>query len=677
MKKNGKNVLWVTFLVLNLFLTTNVYAAFPLDSSDSEIVDALNYLKGKQQADGNIGGFGTSSWVVSAITAAGEDAHDWKTDPSNPSIVDYLKVNGGSLSSATDYERYILSIVAANEDPTTFGGHDYLADLRGFYNNYQMGSIGLLNDDFWGIIALVSAGVDPLDPMIQNTVQFIKDNQETDGSWGFTPGWGDADDTCSAIIALIAAGEKSDEITDGLEFVKSMQNDDGGFASSKFFDNASNAATDALCISAIVAVGQDPTSAYWTKNNKNPVDHILSLQRSDGSFDWKSGVMGMGYTEEAIVALLGAYYPVAVIEDVNVHMRIEGRTKTLWGGEVTVKVPYEHTYDSSGNSEIWNELNQAVAIETIDDNQDLDSNGINEDEIYSNDVWGSYFIQSIAGEENVGWYGWSFRVNGESAMDSAENVPLSDGDDILWYYGGFTTKATRISDIPITVSAGDSFKVTVECFDGTEKEWCPCEGVYIYVDGTQQMEQTDSNGEIEITIMSPGEYQVWSGDIWRLIKEEDPIGSGTFVDISGTWKEFTRSEKHNVTVKRGGESGGTIDLEAYVVPAISLTVEPEKINFGYLGAGYNSQEKKIYLTNKGSWNLRVTAEVVDEVGNLFTENLWLNDELWSTFSEEVEADISDFKNELEVSAEIRVPGDYTETGVQEGSLTLWVSGEKL
>ena len=199
---------------------------YPYSAGDSEVADALNYLRGQQGTDGSIGDFATSSWAVMAIAAAGEDPNSWQVG-SNPTIVDYLATNAGSASSANDYSRMILAIAAASEDPTNFGGRNFLSLLEATYDGSQIGDSSLLNDDFWGIMALVAAGEDPASAIIQDSVSFILTNQNGDGGWSWGVGQAsDVDDTAAAIMALIAAGQPVG--ADALAYIKSTQMDNGG-----------------------------------------------------------------------------------------------------------------------------------------------------------------------------------------------------------------------------------------------------------------------------------------------------------------------------------------------------------------------------------------------------------------------------------------------------------------
>ncbi len=286
--------------------------AYPLTAGDTQITKALNYLRGEQQADGRIAAFATSAWAVMAIAAAGEDPHAWTAG--GASIVDYLRDNANHLDSnkATDWERSILSIVAAGENPRNFGGIDYVSTLLGFYDGTQMGDNTMLNDDFWGILALVAIGESPA--IIQNMKTFIIGSQNADGGWGWTIGGNsDADNTAAAVSALVAAGESpsSQAITNALNYLKAQQQNNGGFVS----EGTTNAAVDSWVINAITNVGQNPVGDEWRKSGNNPIGHLLSLQDTDGAFKWTASLSSNPewMTAYAIPALLGKPYPVAIM----------------------------------------------------------------------------------------------------------------------------------------------------------------------------------------------------------------------------------------------------------------------------------------------------------------------------------------------------------------------------
>ena len=319
-----KKILWLSLLLflilcLSILLSIPVSAAsynpqyYPLSQNDAEIQKALNYLRTLQNDDGGFGNPGKESavsnteWTVMAIAAAGEDPHKWKKNGQTP--IDYLQKNANDLAGSTDYERMILALVAVGENPRDFTGKDFVAELKEKYLKENGQFSDFTYTTLWGILALSSAGED-----VSASADWLKNQQNDDGGFAWVPGEkSDCDDTAAAIEALIAAGENPDSVVikDALEYLKTGQNTDGGF---KYFGSSpSNAASDAWIIQAIVACGQNPKGKEWATNGKNPVDHLLSLQQSDGYFNYTTYIKSNpGYmTVCAVMALLGKPHPIA------------------------------------------------------------------------------------------------------------------------------------------------------------------------------------------------------------------------------------------------------------------------------------------------------------------------------------------------------------------------------
>jgi len=650
-KMNRKNI-FAIMVVLTLLSTSiaPLATAYPYNSSDAEVASALNFLRTQQQPDGSIGGFSTSAWVTMAIAAAGEDPHGWKVE--DTSIVDYLASNAGSASSATDYARMILAIVAADEDPTNFGGRNFVELLKGEYDGAQIGSASSLNDDFWGVMALISAGEDPDSEIIENSAAFIKQHQNaTDGGWSWNiNGPSDVDDTSAAIMALISAGKSpdSDVIQNALSFLKRNQNDEGGFLS---WDSsgATNSATDSWAIQAIVAVGQDP--ATWTKINGTPIDDLLSFQNPDGSFSWtlNGSSNKVKMTAYAIPALLGKPYPVVVQEQmpqqgVSVYVRVEGRNSTIWRGNVTVSES-DITADNSGTTY---HLSDPTALGALDEA----SNHEQRFSYYVTDQWGTLYVSSIAGEEPSGMNGWMYRVDYYLPMCGADafildetEPPAPPHEEVLFYWGGWEDQPLCITINTTEVHTGEEFTVSVTYFDG--ENWTSLPNATVHVAGDSYM--TDDSGIVTASISTPGTYDI-------------------FAEKEG----YIRSDKVKLMVSSPQpQTSSQVMLTTQIIPAVSISVMPNVLNFGKLGPGYVSTTN-ITVSNTGSWNVDITANVTDSTG-LYARGLWLNDAFWEDFSASIGADSDDFENSVLLRTELRVPVDYEGVGVQNGTLIFWAT----
>ena len=639
----------VLALVSSAILPTTVQAwtTYPLIPTDTEIANARDYLRGQQDNDGSIGGFGPSAWVTMAIAAIGEDPHNWKVE-GNPSIVDYLAANADSASSATDYARMILAIIAADEDPTSFGGRDFVSLLEDEYDGIQIGNNSLLNDDFWGVMALISAGESPSSETIANTMTFIKDNQNGDGGWSWGVGQNsDVDSTAAAVMALIAAGESqsSDVVTDGLEYIKSQQADNGGFESW----GTTNADTDSWAIDAIVAAGQDPTSAAWTENGNTPIDDLLTFRQNDGSFYWQDGTPGMSVpktTASAIQALLGAPYPVKVLEPeegVPVYVRIEGQSSTVWRGDVNVSQS-DITADNSGETY---HLSDPTALGALDES----SNHEERFPYYVTDEYGGLYVSSINEEEPSGMSGWMYRVDYRSPEVGAGDFILDETtppdpphEEVLFYYGTWTDLPLNISVDKTEVDVDEEFIAIVTQYSDDTHDWSPCAGATVHAD---QDYTTGDDGTVAISVDHDATLRIFA-------ESEDCI----------------RSDKVAVIVGEGTiqpPSSGEVSLTANIIPAISIEVSPSNIDFGDgLGPRDTSDEHEVTINNVGAWEIIVTAEVTDEGDNLYVNGLRLDGSLWNLFQEIINrADLVATQVSLQVSE------DYTGVGEKMGALIFW------
>lgn len=284
-----------------------------IDLNKRSETDGITYLRSQQQASGQISGFtGISSWSTITFAAAGITPETVQNGGS--SLLDYLLANPPtSSSSATEWERGILAITASGKNPYNFGGINYVQNLESYHNNSQIGSATQINDDVFGLLALVAAGSNASSQIKQNALTFILSHQGADGgfSWS-TTGDSDVDDTAAALQALVAAqkaGLTSSNlaavILNAKNYILAAKNTDGGFASMQ--GDASNASTTSWVVMALNALGV--TGADVTNANT----YLRGNQEENGSFKWQSSSSGETFTTSyAVLALTGKYWPVKI-----------------------------------------------------------------------------------------------------------------------------------------------------------------------------------------------------------------------------------------------------------------------------------------------------------------------------------------------------------------------------
>lgn len=476
---------------------------YPYQATDDVVMNALEYLRSRQAGDGSIGGFSVSAWAAMALASAHEDVHEWGN------LVSYLNDNINRLdeNTATDWERYALAVTACNCDPRNFGGIDFVAKIEGFYDGMQLGNTAILYDDVFGILALISCGVDANASLVQQVKAYISSQQQENG------GWGDVDATSAAVMALVAAGEnpRSASLTDAVAFLKTKQAGSGGFQSW----GTANAASTAWAIGALVAVGEDPMSDAWKNNGKSPVEFLISLQRQDGGFNWAVGqnMNSEWMTSYIIPALLGKPYPIRIIEsddgddggDTNGSVdewtgmiRIEGKNSTVWSGVVSVSDSTITAFnESSGHMETYDILYPSV-LGALDE-----AAGVGHFSYYViyYPSWQAFYVKTI-GDDSDWWHYW---VDFTLPMVDVGHYELTENNEeiLFGYLEDWSARALRIVVDKENVSVSE--EVHVQVFNET---LAPVENALVFVGSTSY--STDVNGNVTLVISNPGAYEIYA-----------------------------------------------------------------------------------------------------------------------------------------------------------------------
>lgn len=248
-----------------------------------------------------------SPWVVMALSVVGDTP-------------DTAFLQSATSTVAIELEAPILALTAAHKDPRVYPASDLIQGLQSHYSGGQIGDPGTLNDDIFGILALVSAGVSLQDEIITGTRSFVLSHQNTDGGWPFTTGGtSDTNTTAAAIMALIASGGAASDasIVQGLDYLHAAQNTDGGFPydPQSQWGTGSDASSDAWVMLALSASGVSESS--WATASGTPMTDLLSYQQPSGYFEFQHGTGEDSFTpvttSYAVLALSGKTLPVAIL----------------------------------------------------------------------------------------------------------------------------------------------------------------------------------------------------------------------------------------------------------------------------------------------------------------------------------------------------------------------------
>lgn len=299
---------------------SSLYALTPTQPQQTQIqsvTQALDWLKTQQNSDGGYSSFmpGTSDVgatvdVLLAFAAAQKDPSAWPTKDGK-TMLSYLETAAASsaANNAATAGKLALGVAAAGHDPRHFGGLNLVISMTSQYNKetgiFGAGGAYAVWTQAPAILGMVAAG----EPVPSKAIHYLKSLQ-TNGNWG------SVDATGLALQALIATGESpsSSIVVNAITFLKGQQQSDGGFANPPdMFDPSptSNANTTAYATQAVLAAGQDPLHAGWTKGAATALSYLLSLQQASGQMYWKSGTAGTGTsaTAQAIPVLVGRVLP--------------------------------------------------------------------------------------------------------------------------------------------------------------------------------------------------------------------------------------------------------------------------------------------------------------------------------------------------------------------------------
>jgi hypothetical protein len=277
-------------------------------------LQALDWLRPLQSLTD--GGYGSESGSAEASLAIGANHYPaavWRRQPDSPSLANYWLGRASSYSQVGAAEAGKLAVGAASTD--ICWPHNALTSSA--YYSPTTGAYGFgAGRQAWAILGTLALS----ETVPAQATQHLKSLVQLNGGWAWQPGFGaDTNTTALALQALIATGEPlaSTLVTQGLAYLKSAQNADGGFTydPDSLVSTASDANSTAYVLQALLAAGQDPTAVAWSVGQNNPVSFLLSLQLPDGSFEWQKGLgERLLATRQVVVSLLGRIFPLRVAQ---------------------------------------------------------------------------------------------------------------------------------------------------------------------------------------------------------------------------------------------------------------------------------------------------------------------------------------------------------------------------
>lgn len=581
----------------------------PALSALGDTNSAVAYLKTKT----------VNPWVAMALASAGQ-------------TVDVSSLKTVTGDKATDYEAAILGLTANGKDPRTYPATDFIAKLKTFYANDQIGDASIINDDIFGILALVSAGVTQTDTVVSGSKTYLLAHQNNDGGWSFaSSGGSDTNTTAAAIMALLETGvAKTDQsITKAVAYLKTAQNIDGGFTYDPVsqWGTASDSSSTAWVLSAINRLGEGLSG--WTKGGKTPTDYLLSAQSADGYFPYQAGSSADSFTPNttsyAVIALNGKYFPVAKFSSSvypKVSYRIAGKNADLCEGDTFAPNPLE--------------LVKLVAVSCGFDYHLTETS------------FGPY-LDRISSDTAGGVVGWLYNVNYAEPQVGAADYVLKANDAVLWHFDDFNNKLTRISLNKSEIDTAGSAVATVESFNGTI--WSPFSGASVHFGNT--LVSTDEAGHATL-MPADGSYKVFATKDGYVRSEADPliVGAKVIQDLN-----------LSVTLPGSPAGGGGSSGNSSIAFTVAAPGDNATVGFGSIEKG-KAYSKNLTIRNTGQFKIHLEASVTgDEV---FKNYLTLGNSSWRSY-----ADLIDQAGGKTIGVALNIPDTYPSGGTKTGKLTFW------
>jgi hypothetical protein len=288
---------------------TQTNSLIPQSTIDDIVNKLINFLKSKQDNDGKIIDGNISDWA--AMSFASRDIYAADVKKGDKSLYDFIYnynfTDNSDINLCASYPRHILALLAAGTDQSD----DKITNLKNKINaecvkNNKFGQDGI-NDDIFGLLALLALGQDINSSSVQTAFNAILADQQTDGSFTWN-GFSGADITGAVMDTLFYAKKKglnfdNNVLEKAKQYLKNQQLSDGGWGF-----GASDALTTSWAVMGINGTAQDQEQ-WFNSSGKNPwyvlttLDNDHYTQSWDGNIDWFA-------TKHAIPALVGAHWPI-------------------------------------------------------------------------------------------------------------------------------------------------------------------------------------------------------------------------------------------------------------------------------------------------------------------------------------------------------------------------------
>ncbi len=354
-------------------------------------------------------------WNVMAQVALGE----------TPSNARELCSQVNESSAAIDISGKILGLTAAGIDPRTCPV-DLIRALKAKISQNQIGDPQLINDDIFTGLALISAGESVSDSAVQSALSTVKNNQQSNGSFGYAVGGGDDVDMTSAAIAFLRAANQ--DISKAVSYIKQKQNNDGGFP-------AYGQTTSNIYSSSWVAAFAQGNS--WSNGGATLAEYLQKDTTSTSA-------------AFRVIAEQGYTIPVRITQPSQSNTSSSGTVQTTQTG-VSVTSSTQDVVYAKIISDSFAECNAQVSV-TTPLQVVVDAGKVCGLSVAVIDTTLGKYVSAISGKSANGTSGWMYSVNDRKGEVAAGEYRLMRGDKVLWFYGNAQDNAPAFGLVSSAVS---------------------------------------------------------------------------------------------------------------------------------------------------------------------------------------------------------------------------------
>ncbi len=231
-----------------------------------DVPAAVAYLYSQQKASGAIGSASLySDWAAIALGSLGNSE-------AKNNLAAYLKTDPATGSTATDYERRAMALLALGVNPYSDTKTNYINKIIGTFDGTQFGDNGLVNDDIFALFPLLKAGYSTSDGEVQKAAAFIVSRQNSAGGW-------DSPDLTAAAVQALSQVKSLPGVTDALtkakNYLKLSTKTDGRIGDNSF--------STSWGLQALTALGESAES--WNGTGPSPLTYLTNQQQTDGAVD--------------------------------------------------------------------------------------------------------------------------------------------------------------------------------------------------------------------------------------------------------------------------------------------------------------------------------------------------------------------------------------------------------